>query len=136
MKYYCVEAKCGHVGKGYYILRSFPIRANSKKEAASIARNMPRVKHDHKDAIRNVEEIQRDEYLALIEKNNRDPYSSCRNIQEQRATCGSMLDEIIEEDNKIHKGVYEYDKRERQKRIAYKRQKLKERYEYGYREMF
>ena len=51
MRYYEVTAKCGHVGKGFYIPITFPVRAKSAAEAASVTRAFPRVKHDHKDAI-------------------------------------------------------------------------------------
>jgi len=55
-KFYIVTAKCGHVGKSKYILIDFPVIAEDGREAAKIARQIPRVKHHHKDAIRNVEE--------------------------------------------------------------------------------
>ena len=51
MKLFEVEAKCGHVGRKYFTLKVFPVKANSRKEAAAIVRNIPRVKHHHKDAI-------------------------------------------------------------------------------------
>ena len=37
MKYYIVTAKCGHVGRDYYIPIDFPIRAESRTEAAKVA---------------------------------------------------------------------------------------------------
>ena len=84
MKLFKVEAKCGHVGKNNFTIKIFAIRAENGKEAAMIARNKPRVKHHHKDAIRSVVEITEIEYLQIIKQNNDDPYFKCRNIQEQR----------------------------------------------------
>lgn len=64
-KFYKVTCKCGHVGKQYFIRISFPINADSGKEASEIARSLPRVKHDHKDAILDCKEIDYEEYLIL-----------------------------------------------------------------------
>lgn len=83
-KYYIVEAKCGHVGKDRYILIKFPIKAASKKEAASIARLLPRVKHHHKDAIRDVQEVDYNAYASQLEENKYNKYLNAKNIQEQR----------------------------------------------------
>ena len=96
-KYYSVTAKCGHVGKRYYIPIEFAIRAESAKEAARIARDMPRVKHNHKDAIQSVREISREEYIALRQRNDSDPYLNCKSIQEQRLN-EAIYDRLIEED--------------------------------------
>ena len=87
MKYWKVLAKCGHVRKNKYILKTFYIKADSGSDAADLVRQMPRVKHDQKDAIRSVTEIDEEEYLAGIKQNKEDPYFSCRNIQEQRRLC-------------------------------------------------
>ena len=83
MKCYEVVCKCGHVGRQHYIPIAFPVSANSKKEAAVIARNIPRVKHHHKDAILEVNEITYEEYEILVERNKNDEYLQCHNIQEQ-----------------------------------------------------
>lgn len=90
MKLFKVTAKCGHVGKNYYVIKSFPVQASDGKEAARIARNIPRVKHHHKDAIISVEEITLAEYYLLIQQNKNDPYFSCQNIQDQR-----RYDEVV-----------------------------------------
>ncbi len=82
--YYCVTAKCGHVGKNFYILKDFAVVAESGKEAAAKARFFPRVKHHHKDAIRNVVKLNELEYMELKESNIKDPYLNCFNIQQQR----------------------------------------------------
>ena len=82
-----VIAKCGHVGKNHYILRTFAVEAASASEAAAITRRMPRVKHDHKDAIRSVAVIGDARFLEIMEMQRSDPYFRCHSIQEQRAFC-------------------------------------------------
>ena len=95
--YYEVITKCGHVGKGKYIEVSFPVIAQSKKEAARIARNIPRVKHDHKDAIREVKEITKERFDEIERLNNMDEYLRCSSIQDQRMIEG-LEKRIIEEE--------------------------------------
>lgn len=111
MSKFKVVCKCGHVGRQYYVEIAFPIIASSKKEAASIARNFPRVKHHHKDAILSVELISDLEYEMLLIENQHDDYLHCNNIQEQNLL--SMEERLIidphyqtnyfpvEEENKI-----------------------------------
>ena len=84
MKYYEVTAKCGHVGKNNCIFITFACVAESGKEAAAKVRLYKRVKHHHKDAIRNVNEITFEEFMKLKAKNDADPYLHCKNPQEQR----------------------------------------------------
>lgn len=84
MKLFKVTAKCGHVGKNYFVTKEFAIKAKNGKEAAQVARNIPRVKHHHKDAILDVVEITKMEYEIINTKNSLDPYFQCKNIQEQR----------------------------------------------------
>lgn len=84
-KYYSVICKCGHADSTTKcIFITFPIIAESKKEAAYLGRKMPRVKHHHKDAVKDVKEISKEEYLKLKELNDKDSYLHCSNIQEQR----------------------------------------------------
>lgn len=83
-KYFKVICKCGHVGKKYFIRISFPVVAMTKKEAAEIARYIPRVKHNHKDAIIDCIEISYSEYIELKAINNNDPYLNCGCKQEQK----------------------------------------------------
>ena len=82
-KFFRVTCKCGHVGKQFFVRIDFPVNADSGKEAAEIARNLPRVKHDHKDAILNCVEIDYEEYQIIQMINNNDPYLKCKNPQEQ-----------------------------------------------------
>lgn len=84
---YEVCAKCGHVGRNYYVDKVFAVRASSAKEAAKVVRDFPRVKHHHKDAIRYVIRIDEARYWEIRRMNDMDPYFTCHSIQEQRRTC-------------------------------------------------
>ena len=84
MKYFEVIAKCGHVGKNKCIFITFACAAENGKEAAAKVRLYKRVKHDHKDAIRDVQEITFEEYMKLRSENDADPYLHCKNPQAQR----------------------------------------------------
>lgn len=81
---YSVLCKCGHVGRHRYMPIQFPIIAETKKEAAKIARKLPRVKHDHKDAIKEVRQISKSEYENLIRNNNEDPYLKFKSSYQQK----------------------------------------------------
>lgn len=94
-----VRAKCGHVGKSYFIEKSFAIEANSAKEAAAIVRCIPRVKHHHSDAIRYVEKIDEARFKEIKQINSGDPYFQCRNVQEQKAKCSLELFSENEDDD-------------------------------------
>lgn len=93
MKYYKVKAKCGHVGRNHYILKWFYVRALNGKEAAKIVRNTPRVKHHHKDAIREVIEIRFEEFSRGIRAHNKDMYFKVDNSTDQRLL--NVLDKEI-----------------------------------------
>ena len=97
MKYYMVIAKCGHVGKNNYYRGALYIKADSGKSAARIARDTPRVKHDRKDAILSVQEI---DYMTFINGNALNHelhYFSCDNRQEQNTYLYEIEDNIFEE---------------------------------------
>lgn len=83
-KFFRVKVKCGHVGKSNFVLIDYAVCAEDKKQAAAKARKMPRVKHDHKDAIREVEEISYREYKNIKKGYSNINYMTCKNIQEQR----------------------------------------------------
>ena len=83
LEMYEVVCKCGHVGRSHYVKISFPVKAQSGKEAARIARGLPRVKHNHKDDILNVCRIDQNRFIELLEKNHQDPYLHCTCIQDQ-----------------------------------------------------
>ena len=83
MKYFMVTAKCGHVGRGFYYEGKFFTKAKSGKEAALKVRYFPRVKHDHKDAILSVIELDYINFVIgkIIMQDN--PYFKCNSKQEQ-----------------------------------------------------
>lgn len=108
MGMYEVCAKCGHVGRYNYVDKIFAVKASSGKEAAAKVRNFPRVKHDHKDAIRYVKSIDADRYAEIISKNILDPFFLCHNVQEQRRRC--IMDKDIQYDTMV--------KRYREERVA------------------
>ena len=95
MKYFKVTAKLGHVGKNNYYKGKLYIKAESRKEAAKKARYCPRVKHDHKDAILNVEEITVQEFVEGAERNKDIKYFSCYNIQQQRECFCEIEDPVF-----------------------------------------
>ena len=82
-RYFKVTCKCGHVGVKHYIKISFPVIAATGKGAAEIARYIPRVKHEHKDAILECKEITIEKFQELQEINKHDPYLCCKCKQEQ-----------------------------------------------------
>lgn len=89
---YAVKCKCGHVGRHRYMPITFPIIAESKKDAAKIARKISRVKHDHKDAILSVNQISKRVFDELVNINNEDPYLTFRSKYQQR-DFKDMIDE-------------------------------------------
>ncbi len=93
-KFYAVTTKCGHVGRGKFIEVTFPVVAESGREAALKGKAIPRVKHDNKYAIVDVKRITEDEYTKLQENVSKDPYLRCRNSQEQRKTCPNIGERI------------------------------------------
>ena len=102
MGMYEVCAKCGHVGRNYYVDKIFAVKAASGKEAAAKVRSFPRVKHDHKDAIRYVECIGAARFADIISANHLDPFFLCANVQEQRRLCHEGLD--IHFDDQVKRG--------------------------------
>ena len=98
MKYFEVEAKCGHVGRNNYILKKIYVCANNGKDAAKIVRNMGRVKHNHKDAIKYVIEINYEQYRIGREQMKNDGYFHVHNKQDQNALC-DLEGQVLNEDN-------------------------------------
>ena len=74
--------------------------AESRKAAAALARMMPRVKHDHPDAIRQVRVIDAPRYAELVKVHRADPYFQCQSVQEQRERCGNL--DILQEERQRH----------------------------------
>lgn len=116
-----VIAKCGHVGRKYYIPIKFAVNSNSAKEAANKVRYFPRVKHNHKDAIISVKQITLEEYSEINENNEKDPYLLCHSKHEQKQI--SDLKERLEIDS--HNIKKTADKKKRKDRVTYKLKKNK-----------
>lgn len=83
MKYYEVNAKCGHVGRNNYIIKKFYVKAETGEDAAEIVRNKPRVKHHRKDAIQSVTKISEEDYLQGLKEMNEDMYFQVQSKQQQ-----------------------------------------------------
>lgn len=79
MNYFLVTTKCGHVRRTRFIPITFPICAESGKEAAKLARDYARVKHNHKDAILEVKKVSFELYQNQFIINQNDPYLHVKN---------------------------------------------------------
>ena len=100
-EFYKVLAKCGHVGKNWYIKKWFFVTAISGKDAASFVRTIGRVKHNQKDAILNVLKIDYREYIEGLNNHKTDLYFNVNNSTEQRLlNCINPLD-VFPENNSI-----------------------------------
>ncbi|MBM7453371.1 hypothetical protein JN09_000697 [Acholeplasma morum] len=97
-KLYKVTVKCGHVKKNYYIPITFAIKAEDGKEAAAIARWIPRVKHHNKNAVLECVEIDYDEFQEINTKNRSNPYLKCSSKQEQRYLIPNIDELVVNED--------------------------------------
>ncbi|MBQ0003934.1 MAG: hypothetical protein KBT21_10425 [Treponema sp.] len=97
MKYYEVTVKFGHVGKNKYYKGNVYLKAENGKEAAQKARSCPRVKHDHKDAILSVVELDYETFQTHFDHNREISYFSCYNVQEQRDCICEIQDQIFQE---------------------------------------
>jgi len=98
-KPYIVKTKCGHVSKRFYIEISFPIKARNGREAAAIARQIGRVKHDHRFAIIEVRAVTQEEFDLQVKTNNQDPYLKVKNKQEQDKVWELIKHRLIPEPN-------------------------------------
>ena len=86
-KLYLADVICGHVGKNWGVEKTLCITAQSRKEAAEIARLKPRVKHHHPKAVLDVREVEIEEYIQQLVDNYFDPYFTSKNKQEQNKYC-------------------------------------------------
>lgn len=112
--YYRVTCKCGHTGsRNTYIPITFAVVAEDSKEAAKIARFIPRCKHHHKDCILSVIECSYEEFLIQKEINNNNPYLKCKSIQEQRLLNIEHL--FVPETRTCNKVVYKREKQDGKK---------------------
>ena len=134
MKYYLVDAKCGHVGARKYIVKTFPVVASSKSEAAAKIKRCNKVKKHLKDCIINVVEVTLNEFLIQKEMNLIDKYL--------HSHCKSEIIEIINSDliqenincNKKYKSRMEFECRKQKVDFYLKKMCSKEvcSYEYAY----
>lgn len=76
---------------------TFAVIASSKAEAAQIARGIPRVKHDRKDAIQMVREVSFEWFFAQLQENNRDPYLNITNRRQHVQMLPLFQERIVEE---------------------------------------
>ena len=114
MNYYKVLARCGHVKKGHYIEKWFYVEEESKKEAAQIIRNIPRVKHHKKKAIEDVRTISFEEYLLGLKAMGADPYFKVHNSTDQR-----RMNAVKDEDVKLEEESVTYKKSRMGQRIRF-----------------
>ncbi|MCL2111937.1 MAG: hypothetical protein FWH32_06805 [Clostridiales bacterium] len=112
MKYYLVKAKCGHVGRKNYIPVTFAVVAMSRKEAAATAREIPRVKHDHHNAIFEVTQVSHEEYVCQKNTNSFDPYLWIRNRKEHYTLLPLFAHRIESEATKTYTSKREVSRRE------------------------
>jgi len=128
-KKYIVSTKCGHVGNNKYIVIDFAVSAKNGKEAAKIARSIPRVKHHRKDAIEQVREVTSEEYYNQIKINRKDEYLKSKCIQDQKMNCDDLM-------NRVHSNHIELDEidkwKKRRERIQYRMKKLEIIKKYSY----
>jgi hypothetical protein len=122
--FYAVTAVCGHVGSGHYLLKTFAINADSGKEASTIARYLPRVKHDYKLAIVSCQRITLSDYKFLYSKNQNDSYLQCHNIQDQKRQFPNYKEERLSMNNK--EPLDDDSVTETKKRAIFKHRKEKE----------
>ncbi len=97
MDYYVVSAKCGHVGKNNYYRGKFYVYAENGSEAASVVRNRPRVKHDHKNAILDIKRITFEEYIKGYIEESHKPYYMCTNKQQQLDNWDNIKEDVYPE---------------------------------------
>ena len=102
-----VQAKCGHVGKNMYTLKTFAVNTSSRAEAAALVRNLPRVKHHHRDAILRVAEIDRKRQEAAIR------LESARGLNQlfgEQERCRTQLAALLEQQSAADEGQKQLDR--------------------------
>ena len=93
-KYYIVSTKCGHVGRNKFVMVDFAIKAETAKEAASVAKKLPRVKKHWRDVISKVREVSQDGFYEQILENSKDNYLKSKCIQDQRTMCNDIKERV------------------------------------------
>ena len=100
VQYYEVVCKGGHVGSNNYFPMHLFIAAENGREAAAIARQAPRVKHDRKDSIISVCPLPYEDYIARRHEHIRNGYYRSHSKQEMLRLCPNISEQIISEDSK------------------------------------
>lgn len=121
MKFYLVTTKCGHVGKTSFMPITFPVKAENGKEAARLAREFPRVKHNHWDAILECHEVDAVTYYEQVAINCEDPYLSSRSKQEQDAHADEIYSRVRED--KHQEEINQSKRKSKRPNLSYQRQK-------------
>lgn len=111
MNYYLVLCKCGHVTRDYYMPINFCIMAEDGEEAARIARKIPRVKHDYKDAILKVTKVNKEVFDYQNEINNLDPYLLCHSKHEQNEIFDLIKHRLVKDNHKERGDSSKYNDR-------------------------
>ncbi len=101
MRYFKVKAKCGHVGRHYFIYKWFYTKAIDGHVAAQKIRNAPRVKHGQKEAISEVIEVTLEDYIQGVKIMQGDSFIQVHNRQDQKIKCLNIDYEKQEEDELI-----------------------------------
>ena len=109
MNYYLVLCKCGHVSRDFYMPIEFCVRATDGKEAAKIARTIPRVKRNHKDAILRVMKVSKEVYDFQNEINDNDPYLLCKSKHEQKQIFELIKERLVREKNIKRRNLTEFN---------------------------
>ena len=118
MNYYIVRAKCGHVGRDKYMPIAFPICAESREEASAIARTLPRVKKDHKDAIISSVKVSKLAFKVQQVINELDPYLNVFTRHDQDEIMHLIVGRIMDEEKSV-----DFRKKDRKECIKYKKAK-------------
>ncbi len=124
MCYFIVVAKCGHVGKGKYIDVSFPVVAETGKNAANFILRRSKVKKQLKNAITAVYEVNEDIYNSYVDNNYFSDYLKSHFKRE----CDLNKYDIKELKYNSNKKKQEFSSRK--ERIAYVLKRYKQKYSY------
>lgn len=100
IKYFKVVAKCGHVKKMNYVLKTFAIAAETASSASQYAKKLPRVKKHMKSCIESCDEIDYIEYMKIKKQNALDGYFKSHTHREQMLFCPDLTHEILSIDFK------------------------------------
>ncbi len=104
-KYFAVLCKLAHSGKGTFIPGMLAVKAYDAKAAAQIARYVGRVKHDRKDAIIMVSEIDKRQYAQISAINDMDIFMDAHNVQDQRQINKKIAHRVMREPESAEDGL-------------------------------